>query len=59
LKQDDIDKDEKKKRLISKEKMKELLTHSPDYLDMLLMRMYFLVKPNRAWVEEDLDPDDF
>ncbi len=45
LKRDNIDKDESKKRLIPKSKMIELLGHSPDYLDMLIMRMYFLVKP--------------
>jgi phage terminase large subunit len=41
LKADDIDNDTGKKRIIKKEKMKELLARSPDYLDMLLMRMYF------------------
>jgi hypothetical protein len=30
-----------KKKLIKKDKMKELLGHSPDYMDMLLMRMVF------------------
>lgn len=45
LKEADIDADEKRKRIISKEKMKELLQRSPDYLDMLLMRMVFIVKP--------------
>jgi phage terminase large subunit len=47
LKADNVNADEKKKKLISKDKMKELLGHSPDYLDMLLMRMMFLVKPKR------------
>ncbi len=42
LKRDNIDID--KKRLIKKDKMKELLGHSPDYLDMLLMRMVFELK---------------
>ena len=28
-------------KLIKKDKMKELLGHSPDYLDMLLMGMYW------------------
>jgi len=41
LKRHNMDKDETKKRLIPKDKMKELLGHSPDYLDMLLMGMYF------------------
>lgn len=37
--------DTQKKRIISKEDMKNLLGHSPDYLDMLIMGMYFLIKP--------------
>lgn len=45
LKEADIDADEKRKRIISKDKMKEALQRSPDYLDMLLMKMYFHVKP--------------
>jgi hypothetical protein len=42
LKRDNVDTD--KKKLIKKEKMKELLGRSPDYLDMLLMRMWFEIK---------------
>ena len=45
LKADDLDADEKKKRIIKKELMKEALGRSPDYLDMLIMRMFFEVKP--------------
>ncbi len=41
LKRDKIDADNQKKRLIPKDKMKELLGHSPDYLDWMLMRMIF------------------
>jgi hypothetical protein len=48
LKADNIDSDEKKKRIIKKEEMKELLRRSPDYLDMLLMRMWFLIQPKAA-----------
>lgn len=48
LKADNVNADERKKKIISKDKMKELLGHSPDYLDMLLMRMFFLVKPKRV-----------
>jgi hypothetical protein len=44
LKRDNLYKDESKKRLISKDKMKLLLGHSPDYMDMLLMGMFFHVK---------------
>jgi hypothetical protein len=41
LKRDKIDADNMKKKVLSKDKMKDLLGHSPDYLDMLLMRMVF------------------
>jgi hypothetical protein len=49
LKADDVDADEKKKRIIKKDLMKELLGRSPDYLDMLLMRMYFELKRPQIW----------
>lgn len=42
LKRDNIDLD--KKKIIKKDKMKEYLGNSPDYLDMLLMRMIFEIK---------------
>ena len=45
LKQAHIDADTRKKGIISKENMKELLGHSPDYLDMLIMAMFFRIKP--------------
>lgn len=44
LRRDRVDADETKKRLISKEKSKESLQHSPDYFDWLLMGMYFEVQ---------------
>ncbi len=44
LKAMDVDKDETRKKIIDKKHMKELLGRSPDYLDMLLMRMYFTLK---------------
>lgn len=47
LKADNVNADERKKKIISKDKMKELLGHSPDYLDMLLMRMFFLIKTKK------------
>lgn len=47
LKRDSVDVD--KKRMIKKDKMKELLGHSPDYLDMLLMRMLFEIKNKEQW----------
>lgn len=43
LKRDNVDID--KKKLIKKDKMKELLGNSPDYMDMLLMGMVFEIKP--------------
>lgn len=43
LKAESVDADEKKKRIIKKDMMKQLLGRSPDYLDMLLMMMYFEV----------------
>jgi hypothetical protein len=47
LKRDSVDVD--KKRLIKKDLMKEKLGHSPDYLDMLLMRMLFEIKNVETW----------
>ena len=41
LKTKDVDADEKRKRIIDKPEMKKLLGRSPDYLDMLIMLMYF------------------
>jgi len=40
VKQKDIDKDGKR-RIIPKDKMKEILGYSPDFSDTLMMRMYF------------------
>lgn len=44
LKADDIDADTKKKKIVSKDEMKAQLGCSPDYLDMLLMGMWFHCK---------------
>ncbi|MDR0575633.1 MAG: phage terminase large subunit [Tannerella sp.] len=41
LKRYDIDNDTSRKRIIPKEEMKQLLQRSPDYLDMLIMGMFF------------------
>lgn len=41
LKSAGIDDDEKRKHIISKKVMRKLLGHSPDYLDILIMRMVF------------------
>ncbi len=51
LKADNVDADERKKKIIKKEKMKELLGHSPDYLDMLLMRMIFVLQPKLVYAD--------
>lgn len=49
LKSESVDKDETKKRIIKKEVMKELIGHSPDYLDVLIMGMwYHCAKPLAA-----------
>lgn len=44
LKSEDTNAAESKRKIISKDKMKELLGHSPDYLDALMMRMVFETK---------------
>lgn len=49
LKRDSVDNDDTRKRIIKKEKMKEILGRSPDYLDMLLMRMWFVVYNSENW----------
>jgi phage terminase large subunit len=41
LKAKDVINDTKRKYIISKDDMKDRLNRSPDYLDMLIMRMYF------------------
>jgi hypothetical protein len=42
LKQEAVDGD--KRKLIKKDKQKEMLGRSPDYMDMLLMRMFYEIK---------------
>lgn len=44
VKQKDVDSD-KKKGVVPKDKVKELLGRSPDFSDALMMRMYFELKP--------------
>ncbi len=44
IKRDKVDNDELKKRIIKKETIKENIGHSPDYADVLMMRMYFEVR---------------
>lgn len=45
IKRDKVDNDEQKKRIIKKEDIKKNIGHSPDFADVLMMRMYFEVKP--------------
>lgn len=45
-----LNNDTQKKRIIPKEEMKKLLGHSPDYLDMLIMAMYFEIKPKSSGI---------
>lgn len=40
IKRDSVDKDDQKKKIISKEIIKEMLGRSPDFADILMMRMY-------------------
>ena len=49
LKQDNLNVDTQKRKLITKDEMKENLGHSPDYLDMLLMRMFFEIKSDNNY----------
>lgn len=48
LKRDHIDKDDRKKSLIKKEEMKKNIGRSPDFLDVLIMRMMPEVRPKRT-----------
>ncbi|MDR1544946.1 MAG: phage terminase large subunit [Prevotellaceae bacterium] len=48
----DVDNDKGKKRIISKERMKEIIQHSPDYLDMLIMGMLYEVKPMASGIKK-------
>ena len=47
----DIDNDTKKRAIITKDKMKLIIGHSPDILDALLMLMVFEVKPKRGGIQ--------
>ncbi len=49
LRTKDPDKDEARKRIMSKEDMKKILGRSPDYLDMLIMLMLFEVKKPKVY----------
>ena len=45
LKRDNLDKDDQKLKIISKQEMKDNLGRSPDFLDVLIERMFFEVTP--------------
>ena len=47
LKTYDADKDNKL-RILPKEKIKANIGHSPDFLDVFIMRMYFEINPNKG-----------
>jgi len=47
----DIDNDTKKRAIITKDKMKLIIGHSPDILDALLMLMVFEVRPARGGIQ--------
>lgn len=46
LKRENLDADASKKKIMSKEEMKKRLGRSPDYLDMLIMGMWFFIFEN-------------
>jgi len=52
VKAEDVDNLDKKKKVIPKEKMKELIGKSPDYADFLMMLMSFIVKPPSRGIRE-------
>jgi phage terminase large subunit len=54
LKQKNIDSDGKK-GIVGKDVVKSLIGRSPDYRDMLLMRMWFELKPNKSSGKFDYD----
>lgn len=48
VKQKNVDSD-KKKGVVPKEKVKEIIGRSPDFSDTIMMREYFELKPKREW----------
>ena len=48
---DNIDNDTRKRSIITKDKMKAIIGHSPDILDTLLMLMVFEVRPSRGGIQ--------
>lgn len=52
LRRKDVDK-EGKLKIETKEEQKELLGHSPDYMDAMMMRMYFEYNPTKTFSRND------
>ena len=52
----DADKDTPKK-LISKDEQKQVLRRSPDFWDMIMMRMYFTLVPKKIHVKKNTNTD--
>ena len=48
---DNIDNDTRKRAIITKDKMKLIIGHSPDILDALLMLMVFEVRPSKGGIQ--------
>lgn len=48
VKQKEVDTD-KKKGVVPKEKVKEIIGRSPDFSDTIMMREYYELKPKRVW----------
>ena len=51
IKQKDMDKDGKK-AVIPKDQIKDLIGRSPDYADMLMMRVYFEMYKTASWLDD-------
>lgn len=51
IKQKDMDKDGKK-AVIPKDQIKDLIGRSPDYADMLMMRVYFDMYKTASWIDD-------
>jgi hypothetical protein len=51
IRQRNMDKDEKK-AVVGKDKIKEMIGRSPDYADMIMMRVYFDIVQTSSWVDD-------
>lgn len=50
IKRDNVDKDDQKKKIVPKELIKEMLGRSPDFADILMMRMFFVVGMGKSGI---------